>query len=211
MRRWLAGTLLLAVQLLALAVHPSAKADPQDCQQAAHDAEEEFRLPQGLLGAIGRVESGHGRDNAPWPWTVAANKTGAFYETRAEAAAQVERLQAQGTRLIDVGCFQVDLFWHPGDFASVEESLDPRANARAAARFLVALHAETADWPSAVARYHSATPRLGTAYRDRVLGSAGSSQTLSIARKSDPYLIVVAGRRLDASVSFPHVVRAGLR
>ena len=44
-------------------------------------------------------------------------------------------------KVIDVGCFQVDLFYHPYAFTSLEEAFDPDANARAADSDPCATHA----------------------------------------------------------------------
>ena len=74
-----------------------------------------------------------------------------------------------GFRSIDVGCLQVNLMYHPAAFSSLEQAFDPVANARYAARFLDALYDRSQDWIKAVADYHSQTPALGAAYRNRVL------------------------------------------
>ena len=142
------------------------------CPVAIGAAERTLRLPPALLGAIGTVESGR-RDPAsgkltPWPWTVNAEGQGYFHGTKAEAIAAVERLRAAGVRSIDVGCMQVNLLHHPEAFDSLEQAFDPHANAGYAARFLVSLHRETADWMQAAAAYHSRTPELGGRYRQRV-------------------------------------------
>jgi len=205
MRRWIAALLLLALPVRAFSDTNSSL-----CTLAGQHAEIEFRLPPGLLGAIGRVESGgRGQDGSPWPWTIQAGGAGAFFDTRAEAMARITRLQAQGVQVIDVGCFQVDLFWHPGAFASINEALDPERNARAAARFLAALHEQTLDWSEAVARYHSATPRLGAAYRDRVLADGSRSHPEHNPTDYDPFVIVVGHRRNASALSLPHIIRAG--
>ena len=48
----------------------------------------------------------------------------------------VRALQLRGVRAIDVGCFQVDLFYHPCAFANLDDAFDPDANAFVAARIL---------------------------------------------------------------------------
>jgi len=142
------------------------------CGQAIAIAERGARLPPQLLGAIGIVESG--RPDAkgtarPWPWTVNAENTGAFYDTKEAAIAAVQALQARGVRSIDVGCMQVNLMHHPDAFASLEEAFDPRANVAYAARFLQGLFAQLATWPRAAAAYHSQTPDIGADYERRVM------------------------------------------
>jgi hypothetical protein len=70
--------------------------------------------------------------------------------------------------VIDVGCMQINLHFHPRAFQNLEEAFDPWANARYAAQFLTQLHAARNDWMVAAGHYHSHTPDLAEAYRGRV-------------------------------------------
>jgi|SRR4051812_6697368 len=174
---------LLAVILLVLTVSasyaqimPSVGLSPGfQCRAAIIAAERGTKIPQSLLSAIARVESGR-PDPAtgqiqPWPWTINAEGQGMVFATKAEAIATVLRLQAQGIRSIDVGCMQVNLMHHPQAFASLEEAFDPAANARYAARFLTELFTRTGTWQTAAQFYHSATPERGEAYGRLVLAA----------------------------------------
>ncbi len=135
---------LLAACLLALpasAAPPAAL--PGACESAIGAAERSARTAPGLLHAIGLVESGR-RDPAsgqrrPWPWTVTAEGIGTYYPSKADAIAAVEALQARGVASIDVGCMQVNLMYHPGAFATLDQAFDPGPNAAYAARFLLGL------------------------------------------------------------------------
>ncbi len=174
-----AALLLLAA---LLPVGASATEPASACLDAAAVAERDWTLPPNMIAAIGRVERGRrahlpGRVG-PWPWTVNANGSGSYFATRAEAVSFVRNLQASGVRLIDVGCFQVDLFYHPAAFASLEEAFDPGANANYAARFLTALHTQTGDWSSAVGRYHSGLALEGENYRLKVMSQWHTGATL---------------------------------
>jgi Transglycosylase SLT domain len=144
------------------------------CYGAIAAAEAVTRIPDAFLSAIGRVESGRRVSTgivAPWPWTVNAAGVGHFYATKAEAVSAVHQFQAQGVRSLDVGCLQVNLFYHPEAFASVEQAFDPPTNAAFAARLLMSLHAQTGSWPRAAAAYHSSTPLLGQSYQQKVLAA----------------------------------------
>ena len=124
--------------------------------------------------AIGRVESGRRGDDgrvAPWPWSVNAAGQGYYLNSLAEATGLVRSLQARGIRSIDVGCFQVNLMFHPEAFATVEAAFDPVINAHAAAAFLHQLRDLAQGWEEAVGRYHSAEPSLGLPYMRQVLAS----------------------------------------
>ncbi len=130
-------------------------------------------LPPGLLLAVGRVESGRSdaatRDVLPWPWTVNDEGTDHVFGSAFDAIAYVVAARARGSRSLDVGCFQVNLQFHPDAFATVAEAFDPSANARYAGQLLSDLHAHSGSWETAVQLYHSATPWRGETYRDLVL------------------------------------------
>jgi soluble lytic murein transglycosylase-like protein len=76
--------------------------------------------------------------------------------------------QALGNQSIDVGCFQVNLHYHPDAFASLADAFDPASNARYAASLLNRLHDQSGSWPLAIALYHSADPLEGQRYSARV-------------------------------------------
>ena len=143
------------------------------CRSAIAATERTSPIPEHLLAAIGRVESGRrdpetGRSN-PWPWTINVEGQGYFYETKAQAVAAARALQARGVRSFDVGCMQVNLMHHPAAFATLEQAFDPQANTAYAARFLRELFGQTRNWEKAAAFYHSQTPELGSDYQRRVM------------------------------------------
>lgn len=142
------------------------------CDRAALAAEAEWHLPSGLLSAIGIVESGRsglGRLRpVAWPWSVTADGRDLYPPGRPAAVAAVRALQAAGARYIDVGCFQIDLLYHPEAFASLEAAFDPAANAQAAARLLSRARLASGSWEAAIALYHSATPMRGARYLQQV-------------------------------------------
>jgi hypothetical protein len=156
------------------ATGPAITADPATlCETAVTTAAYVARPPPRLLDAISLTETGRpdpttGRIRA-WPWTINAENQGQFFDTKQEAIAAVQALQARGVRPIDVGCLQVNLMYHPDAFASQRDAFDPRANANYAARFLNALYAGSKDWAAAIAGYHSEIPALGDAYRVLVM------------------------------------------
>jgi hypothetical protein len=149
------------------------------------------------LLALGRIESGRwdpsrGRVTA-WPWTINAAGKGSWFETKTAAARAAGALLEGGTKSIDVGCFQINLLWHPGAFASLDQAFDPDANARYAAGFLLSLYSRAGSWESAVEAYHSADPALAFAYRQQVFSSwlAAAPVTLP-ARATTPMLAVMS-------------------
>jgi len=173
MRRCLLLCLLLLAPRLACANGgPGPVTSDGGCRAAIAVAEREAAIPPGLLQAIGRVESGR-RDPvtgvfAPWPWTLNAEGRGQFFPGRAEAIAGVRQLRARGVRVIDIGCMQINLQFHPSAFSSLDQAFEPLDNARYAARFLRSLWEDSQDWLQAAAHYHSHTPELAAAYRSRI-------------------------------------------
>jgi hypothetical protein len=172
----------LAIAILALfapaAGHTEALALRTDvnpglqCRAAIRAAERAAGIPDQLMAAIGRIESGRREPDGtvnPWPWSINAEGTDYIYETKAAVIAAVAALQARGVRSIDVGCMQVNLMHHPQAFATLEQAFDPVENARYAARFLVQLREQTGDWDKATANYHSASPELGEPYQRKVM------------------------------------------
>jgi hypothetical protein len=141
------------------------------CRHAVRDAGRAAGIPDHLMSAIARVESGRPDPQGgvqPWPWSINVEGTDHVYETKAEAIAAVRAFQARGSRSIDVGCMQVNLLHHPEAFATLEQAFDPAINAAYAAKFLLKLFAQTGSWPAATAAYHSATPELGAPYQRKV-------------------------------------------
>jgi hypothetical protein len=155
-----------------LAATPAAAAtdDIAACLGHIASAEKGNAIPEGVLRAIGFAESGRtvdGRRGA-WPWTVNAQGQGHYFESKSAAIEFVQGLQAQGVSVIDVGCMQVNLHYHPKAFASLDDAFDPATNVAYASQFLLWLHDETKDWATASRYYHSRNPSLGRAYAARL-------------------------------------------
>ena len=174
MRPWVPGGFALA--LVAGAVAP-ALAEPSPCGPAAASAERDAGLPARLLESIGRVETGRfdratGRTE-PWPWSTNMAGVGHYFASKAEAVAWTAAQIAAGQASIDVGCFQINLKYHPAAFANLEDAFDPLANARYAAVFLTGLYRRLGLWASAAEYYHSADPAQGQPYGRRVMALMG--------------------------------------
>lgn len=153
--------------VLALANAPPAMAGVvPDCEAMATRIGAAEGLPAGLLPAISRIESGRrvGRIVRAWPWTLNHAGQGLYFETREETLAYLRQTVAEGPRNIDVGCMQVNHYWHGKNFPSVEAMLDPETNIRYAVRFLKELYARKGSWEAAVKNYHSPDADRGARY-----------------------------------------------
>jgi hypothetical protein len=157
-------------------------ADAAACGEWAMIAAQEAGVPVDLMRAIARVESGRrdaaqpGRSHPPWPWTVGTGSGGRWFATAREARAFALARLAAGDE-VDIGCFQLNHRWHGRAFESLDAMFAPDRNARYAARFLAALHAEFGDWTRAAAAYHSRTPEHGRAYLARLAAVLGTMRT----------------------------------
>ncbi len=142
------------------------------CAQEAARQELAQGLPRHILNAIGKAESGRwneaSRANIAWPWTVTAEGEGRFFDSAAEALAEVRRLKARRIANIDVGCMQVNLGYHGHQFESLEQAMDPAVNTAYAGKFLKTLRETSADWMEAAGRYHSSLAERNQPYQAKV-------------------------------------------
>jgi len=150
-----------------------ALADRALCQSETARQESLMGIPKQLLHAISLVESGRWdterRESFAWPWTVTAEGEGQYLPSKEAAKDEVRRLLANGVRNIDVGCMQVNLQAHPDAFATLDDAFDPKTNVAYAAHFLSDLFKDAGNWPTAGAYYHSQTPNLAKAYKDKLM------------------------------------------
>lgn len=121
------------------------------CEGAAALMEERYNIPDNIMHGIVRTES------SSYPWVINWSGNGEFFHTKEEAIARVRELQGRGQKSIDVGCAQVNLYWHPKAFSSLEEAFDPISNLDYAARHVLELKEDQgfSTWFSSVAMYHS--------------------------------------------------------
>jgi hypothetical protein len=211
---------LIALGFLGLTV-PPLHAEPTSppvgapgllCRLGIAAAERGSGIPQHLLAAIGRVESGR-RDQItggwnPWPWTANAEGQGYFYDSKAEAVAAVRAMQARGIRSIDVGCMQINLMHHPDAFPSLDAAFDPQQNTAYAAKFLKELYAQSGDWTKATAAYHSATPDIGAEYQRRVMAVLPEESRLAGSAPTSPLAQAWAATLSMPQTGFARVLRS---
>jgi hypothetical protein len=200
---WPVAAVLLGLALLAALPGRAAADMGEACRDQAAIAERTAGIPTGLLLAIGKRESGRFDSETggvlPWPWSVNREGEGRFFASRQEAASYVASAERDGSRSIDVGCFQINLKYHPMAFASLDVAFDPAANAAYAARFLRELYDREGSWETAVAYYHSASPLLGVPYREAVFATwHGLAQVAAAQIRPAPFgaVRVVMGIRI---------------
>jgi len=155
------------------------------CLKAAEPVEKHLNAPSGLLQAISLKETGRWFQKQgisyPWPWTVTANGKGIYLATKKDAIRKVEELQKEGIRNIDVGCMQINLFYHPNAFSNLGLAFDPLTNTKYAAKFLTNLYENNGSWNLAIEKYHSGDAVRGQRYRRAVM--ALKKQVAGLKRK----------------------------
>lgn len=168
------------------------------CLKAAANASVETGVPYEILLAISVVETG--RNGQPWPWTVNVGGEGHWLETLEDAETLVEQALRQGLTNVDLGCFQLNLYWHAGSFISIRDMLDPERNASYAAKFLTEKFGETGDWSAAAAAYHSATPEHAKSYEARFdatlasMSDFGTPPPIDLHEEVNQYPFLTAGQ-----------------
>jgi soluble lytic murein transglycosylase-like protein len=145
---------LLGLSLTALVMSTcNALASAGVCESEITAAAAKYQIPTGILYSVGLTETGRKGSLQPFAMNIEGK---AYFESSADAVLQrFSTARAQGAKLIDLGCMQINYYFHGENFSSPNEMLDPRKNVEYAARFLSNLHAKHETWTMAVARYHA--------------------------------------------------------
>jgi len=143
----------IAAAVFTFSLPAAGAAGPDLCEREMTRAAAKHGVPLGMLYAVGLTETGRGDSLHPYALNVEGR---ASYDLRkADALQRFKSALASGTKLIDIGCMQVNYHFHAQQFRSVEQMLEPAANVDYAARFLKDLKAREGTWTMAVARYHA--------------------------------------------------------
>ena len=65
---------------------------------------------------------------------------------------------------IDIGCMQINKYWHQNNFVSSKEMMDPFHNIMYAAYFLNSQYKKTKSWKQSIKNYHSKNPKYNNNY-----------------------------------------------
>ena len=153
MRRKLQASLFLAVAALYDASLPSVAAPENVCEREIAAAARDEDIPLGVLYSVGLTETG--RRGLLQPYALNIEGKSVFSQSLDEALLEFNRARRSGKKLIDLGCMQINVFYHGQEFSSVAAMFEPQANVRYAARFLKKLREREGNWTMAVARYHA--------------------------------------------------------
>jgi soluble lytic murein transglycosylase-like protein len=154
-----AGTVLRTLLLSTLAVAAlaastsSVSASTGACEREIQSAAAKYGIPEGILYSVGLTETG--RKGSLYPYAMNVEGKALFPPSEQAALRQFDTASRGGAKLIDIGCMQINHYFHGENFSSVEEMFDPHRNVEYAAKFLRNLHDRHETWTMAVARYHA--------------------------------------------------------
>ncbi len=202
---------VLVTALFAVPVLARSTTAPDLCIRAAEEAARQTGVPLQVMLALTLTETGRRRDGVlqPWPWALNEGGKGHWFPAKNEALAFLSDAVDRGVGNIDVGCFQLNYRWHGAAFDSLDQMIEPGANALYAAR-LVARHAAgRGDWVAAAGAYHSATPdkaetylaRFGPIYAD--LGPVSAPEEAPDQPRVNRFPLLMAGRSASAGSLVP--------
>ena len=147
-----AMVLLLTLAALGMSIC-EATASTGVCESEIVAAAAKYDVPAGILYSVGLTETGRKGSLQPYAMNIEGK---AFFASSAEDVLnRFAEARAQGAKLIDLGCMQINYYFHGENFASPSEMLDPKKNVEYAARFLANPHSRHETWTMAVARYHA--------------------------------------------------------
>jgi hypothetical protein len=171
---------LLAGLAVGIGLHasPAHAGDDELCERAIRHGATSVGIPEAVLRAIALTETGRwqGGRLRPWPWAVNREGRGHWFASRDEKLAFARASVAANRPSFDMGCFQINYYWHGENFPSLDAMADPETGAVYAARFLRDLYGEFGTWSAAAGAYHSRTPEIAERYRarfDRILAGLG--------------------------------------
>jgi hypothetical protein len=151
-RRATLRALPAAVFIFSAAVPAWSRPD-NSCERALIRASRAHDVPLGVLYAVGLTETGSRKVMRPYLLNVEGRPMSTT--TMPEAIANFNDVRRRGAVLIDIGCMQINHYFHRARFDSLEAMFDPVKNVDYAARFLKELRAREGSWTLAVARYNA--------------------------------------------------------
>jgi soluble lytic murein transglycosylase-like protein len=123
------------------------------CEREMAGAAKRYDVPLAVLYAVGMTETGQRGSLQPFALNLQGSS---FYAASlSEAVRRFNEARKRGAKLIDIGCMQINHYYHSGRFRSLEAMFDPHENVDYAARFLKELRVREGSWTLAAARYHA--------------------------------------------------------
>ena len=123
-RTW--GRILAAALFICSAGAAAAATDSaRPCEREMARASQQHGIPLGILYAVGLTETG--RRGSLHPYALGADGQTVFAKDMDDAIANFQAMRSKGIKLIDLGCMQINHYYHGDKFASVRAMFDPQA------------------------------------------------------------------------------------
>lgn len=151
-----------------------------ECSQAIHTVHTQQAIPKDILTAVALTETGVMQKGhlEPYPWAINVEGKGFLFSTKQKAIDAVNAYLKQGKTSIDIGCMQLNWYWHGQKFGySVNKAFDPQTNITVGAQYIKEHYATCKNWDKAVARYHSGTPTFAKEYYQKYASNLKIART----------------------------------
>jgi hypothetical protein len=138
--------------------------------QAIRTITHQEKIPKDILTAVALTETGTMQKGRllPYPWAINVAGKGFLFPNKAKAIEAVKEYLQQGITSIDIGCMQLNWYWHKSKFDnSVEKAFDPLHNITVGANYIKEHYRTYNNWNKAVGRYHSGTAKYALAYHQK--------------------------------------------
>lgn len=165
----------------------NAKQNFDTCDNTIKRIETQTNIPNGLLHAIGKVESGrflNKNNHVIWPWTVNHAGKSLFFNTKNQMEKYVLKNVMANDFNIDVGCMQINLKWHKNYFKKINDMFSLEPNISYAASFLIQLKNRHGSWDKAIKHYHSSDPEKNKPYFEKVKSFWKNKEIFQIVKNS---------------------------
>lgn len=193
-------TASMALTVCGTAQAQSATQSKESCVTHAVEAEQKLGIPSGMLVAIALVESG--QDGAPHPFAMSVQGRPYYARNVSDAARHLRDHRGQLRSNTYVGCMQLSVATHRGEFQPLEKIVEPRDNVFYAGQLLVRFHGEEGNWKTALTRYNGSSGRRAQAYVCKIWQSLSELDTQSAkllassrCEDSDPVSVAPRTRR----------------
>ena len=128
----------------------------QSCLNEINYFQNKFNIPNDILYAIALTESGRFYKNEfiPWAWSVNVKGNGKFFSNKSDLDKFINN-QKENTHNIDIGCMQINYFYHGKDFQNTKTMSHPEKNVEWAAKHIISLFEKNKNWDDTIGKYHS--------------------------------------------------------
>ena len=167
--------ILIVLNFILLVIAPNTVVgiDTSICKNEIRKTEEILNIPKNLLLSIALTESGKKINGnfVPWPWTINTKGKGEFFKNKKQVIAKVKKNLKNRKKNFDLGCMQINYYYHGSKFMNIEDMLDPSKNVFYSGKFIIHLKNKHKNWEEAISRYHSNTPWRKKKYFSKVMNN----------------------------------------